>query len=251
MAAWFLGTLWHELGRETEAFAGILLKRRPRHFSLRARDFESELSVQEMLNMHRKRKRDADRPRQKEGHPEAAEAAVLTPEVLAAKPSWLRLKPAAELPCVFTPREEGVRRLGEPIELKFWQHAYVRLWQHARLHTGGAVAVRYSRGSLARSPHAFALWPSAPRERSMQGLVLGMFNLTVKTIHPFPILRLMRPPDETDEELEANEPAELNAFLRSLGDPAKQGAAIEDMTTADRRALLRWLAGGAAGAVML
>jgi len=85
----------------------------------------------------------------------------------------------------------------------------------------------------------------------MQGLVLGMFNLTVKTIHPFPILRLMRPPDETDEELEANEPAELNAFLRSLGDPAKQGAAIEDMTTADRRALLRWLAGGAAGAVML
>ena len=157
MVAWFLGAWWQEAGRET--FAGILQKRR--HFSLRARDFESELSVQDMLNMHRKR--NADRDPQTEGQPEAT--AVLTPEVLAAKPSWLQLKPAAELPCVFTPREEGVRKLGEPIELKFWQHAYVRLWQHARLHTGGAVAVRYSRGSLARSPHAFALWPSAPRER--------------------------------------------------------------------------------------
>ena len=127
----------------------------------------------------------------------------------------------------------------------------------------------------------------------------------VKTIHPFPILRLMRPPDETDEdlgpqpllaemcvflaraaraaqELEANEPAELNAFLRSsaevlrslrpmlLQQPQRKlggsgqarschrggslslGAhtslsfvlSFKDMTTADRRALLRWLAAG-------
>ncbi|CAE7727633.1 unnamed protein product [Symbiodinium sp. CCMP2456] len=225
MVAWFLGTFWHALGRET--FAGILQKRK--HVSLRARDFESELSVQQMLKMHRKR--NPDRVPQTESQPEAT--AVLTPEVLAAKPSWLQLKPAAELPCVFTPREEGVRKLGEPIELKFWQHAYVRLWQHARLHTGGAVAVRYSRGSLARSPHAFALWPSAPRERSMQGLVLGMFNLTAgsrvepklpliaffcSSMRTFLLAEMRYLGAGSPEEVEANEPVELNAFLRSLAE---------------------------------
>ena len=139
-------------------------KRCPR----RSRDFESDLSVQEMLRLHSQRSSPAqkqDKSKTPGSKSLSPPPSILTPEVLQAKPSWLRSKPAAELPCVFTPREEGERQLGEPVELKFWQNAYVRLWDYARANTAGAVAVRYRRGSLARSPHVFALWPAALRER--------------------------------------------------------------------------------------
>ena len=154
-----------------KSFVRNAVKRR-RSFR-KAQDFESELSVQEMLRLSRQRSEQREAQpkeitRNLESDPKkrfVSSSSVLAPEILQQKPSWLRLKPAAELPCVFTPREEGVRQLGTPVDLKFWQSTYARLWEYACRRTAGAVAVRYSRGSLQRSPHAFALWPAVPSSR--------------------------------------------------------------------------------------
>lgn len=140
----------------------------------RAADFESGLSLEDMLQLAEKRKSAPAPVAPVAPVAPAAPAApvalvaeveetapqVLIPEVLDRTPSFFRLEVAAELPCVFTPSEEGERRLGDEVKLRFWQDRYIQLWDHACRRTDGAVAVRFSKGSLRRSPHAFALWPA-------------------------------------------------------------------------------------------
>ena len=108
----------------------------------KARNFESELSVEEMLRLQRQRSLQKDS--RNEGSLQTGESKeeqrVLTPEVLPRKPCWISSKPIAELPCVFAPQEEGVRELGSAIELKFWQSPYIRLWDYACKQTSGVVA---------------------------------------------------------------------------------------------------------------
>lgn len=89
---------------------------------------------------------------------------VLIPEVLEQTPNFGRLEEAAALPCVFCPSEQGERPIGVEIELKFWQDRYRMLWEHAQKRTAGAVAVRFSKGSMRRSPNAFALWPAEMKD---------------------------------------------------------------------------------------
>lgn len=158
----------------------------------RASDFESGLSLEEMLQLSQERakgtvgtdRQDAKNanakdsiriPRQpsnggkySERSDEMTEMAevdaiavpstpVLIPEVLEQTPNFGRLEEAAALPCVFCPSEQGERPIGVEIELKFWQDRYRMLWEHAQKRTAGAVAVRFSKGSMRRSPNAFAL----------------------------------------------------------------------------------------------
>ncbi|CAJ1399961.1 unnamed protein product [Effrenium voratum] len=222
----------------------------------RAADFESGLSLEDMLQLAEKRKSAPAPVAPVAPVAPAAPAApvalvaeveetapqVLIPEVLDRTPSFFRLEVAAELPCVFTPSEEGERRLGDEVKLRFWQDRYIQLWDHACRRTDGAVAVRFSKGSLRRSPHAFALWPAKRGDSDMLGLNLGMFNVSVATVNPFPMLRLLYWPDI--DEAAAKDPAELNSFLRSLGDLEAQKDAIRGMSPADRLALIRWLAKG-------
>ena len=68
------------------------------------------------------------------------------------------------LPCVFSPIEQGERPIGVEVELRFWEPAYQLLWQYAQKRTAGAVAVRFSKGSLRRSPDVFALWPAEMKD---------------------------------------------------------------------------------------
>ena len=165
----------------------------------RASDFESGLSLEEMLQLSQERakgtvgtdRQDAKNanakdsiriPRQpsnggkySERSDEMTEMAevdaiavpstpVLIPEVLEQTPNFGRLEEAAALPCVFCPSEQGERPIGVEIELKFWQDRYRMLWEHAQKRTAGAVAVRFSKGSMRRSPNAFALWPAEMKD---------------------------------------------------------------------------------------
>lgn len=111
----------------------------------RASDFEAGLSLEDMLQLVEERKERAkekisDKSRERtppisaplrlvtvETTAETAETApteVLVPEVLTPKPSFGRLERVAELPCVFTPSEQGERPIGVEIELRFWQDRY-------------------------------------------------------------------------------------------------------------------------------
>lgn len=69
------------------------------------------------------------------------------------------------------------------------EESYQRLWLHARKRCAGAVAVRFARGALRRSPHVFALWPAEMRDGQMLGLNLGMYNVSVgaSQLHPLHI----------------------------------------------------------------
>ena len=84
---------------------------------LRARDFEAGLSLEEMLRLGKERQREA-------AQAAVAEAPALTPEVLLPVMSRQGLKELAQLPCVFTPSEEGQRDIGCEVELKFWQDVW-------------------------------------------------------------------------------------------------------------------------------
>lgn len=96
---------------------------------------------------------------------EPEETPVLIPEVLNRIPSFGRQRlEAAVLPCVFSPIEQGERPIGVEVELRFWEPAYQLLWQYAQKRTAGAVAVRFSKGSLRRSPDVFALWPAEMKD---------------------------------------------------------------------------------------
>lgn len=160
----------------------------------RASDFESGLSLEEMLQLTQERAKGTDakdaknanakdsilipskRGKYSERSDEMTEIAevddaiavpstpVLIPEVLEQTPNFGRLEEAAALPCVFCPSEQGERPIGVEIELKFWQDRYRMLWEHAQKRTAGAVAVRFSKGSMRRSPNAFALWPAEMKD---------------------------------------------------------------------------------------
>eukprot|EP00435_Cladocopium_sp_Y103_P028291 s151_g7.t1 len=172
---------------------------------------------------------------------------VLIPEVLNRIPSFgrQRLEEAAVLPCVFSPTEQGERPIGVEVELRFWEPAYQMLWQYAQKRTAGAVAVRFSKGSLRRSPDVFALWPAEMKDGSLRGLNMGMYNLSVKTVHPFPVIRLMQLPGV--DEADGQDPQELHDHLRSLESREQQSDALHAMSPADRLALLRWMANGGNG----
>lgn len=178
------------------------------------------------------------------------ETPVLIPEVLNRIPSFgrQRLEEAAVLPCVFSPIEQGERPIGVEVELRFWEPAYQLLWQYAQKRSAGAVAVRFSKGSLRRSPDVFALWPAEMKDGSLRGLNMGMYNLSVKTVHPFPVIRLMQLPGV--DEADGQDPQELHDHLRSLESREQQSDALHAMSAADRLALLRWMANGGNGPMM-
>ena len=166
----------------------------------RAADFESGLSLEDMLQLVEERAKNAKMGTTKTsktskakspdaapvpsvplvavpGNPEmeldeatdetdeTRETPVLIPEVLNRIPSFGRQRlEAAVLPCVFSPVEQGERPIGVEVELRFWEPAYQLLWQYAQKRTAGAVAVRFSKGSLRRSPDVFALWPAEMKD---------------------------------------------------------------------------------------
>ncbi|CAK9007306.1 unnamed protein product [Durusdinium trenchii] len=195
--------------------------------------FESGLSIEEMLNLAGKRKsaglslgsslaqqdsetEDVDGENEDApGKPGKGRPKVLIPEVLPVlSPNGAGTfgrQELATLPCVFCPSEEGTREIGAQIDLQFWQNPYQLLWSHALKQTAGAVAVRFSKGSLRRSPHVFALWPAEMGESGLRGLNLGMYNLSVKSVNPFPVVRLLGVNEDGGRD-----PSDLHSFLRRV-----------------------------------
>mmetsp|Transcript_124854 Transcript_124854/g.243024 ORF Transcript_124854/g.243024 Transcript_124854/m.243024 type:complete len:314 (+) Transcript_124854:1-942(+) len=206
-----------------------------------AAQFEEGLSLQDMLRLQKQRQ--AAQPGTRANAPDDAKlVASLT----------AREEVVAELPCVFAPRQQPEKALGDEILVKFFDTRYVKLWDYARARTGGAVAIRYADGSQRRGDNAFALWPAGPGDQSMTGLNLGLFEISVVTIHPFPVVRLLQEKGKGQTTigkgtsgLEASSPAALHYFLRNMDSVEQQRTAIAEMPASMRLDLLRWLANGA------
>jgi len=158
-----------------------------------------------------------------------------------------------ELPCVFAPQMQPTRALGDCIVLRFIQNRYRKLWAYARAQTCGAVAVRYQQGSYRRGSDVFALWPALQTSRagglSLAGLSLGLFECSVVTVSPFPLVRLGAGArhGNGDEGRPPREPAAIHARLRGLGSRRAQGEAVAGLGLQERWALLAWLAKGGEG----
>eukprot|EP00913_Durusdinium_trenchii_P022163 g20824.t1 len=80
-------------------------------------------------------------------------------------------------------------------------------------------------------------------ESGLRGLNLGMYNLSVKSVNPFPVVRLLGVNEDGGRD-----PSDLHSFLRPLDDLQRQSQALRELTSADRLALTQWLANGGTGA---
>lgn len=201
-----------------------------------AASFEDGLSLQDMLRLQRQKQAAAPGLR--------AEVPDTSPDGVAPETRGIDGAPVkliGELPCVFTPKEQPDYEPGDDITLGFFDVRYRKLWDYARAHTRGAVAVRYAKASHKKSFEAFVVWPRDPQDNSVTGPNLGCFEISVVTVHPFPLVRLLAP-GGIDAAPSAS-PAELNSFLRSRSIVASQEA-LRGMSEADRRALVAWLSEG-------
>jgi len=253
IGAWYARVEWH-LGYEAFVPANLQSKKRlvivQRPFfgewnsaeKRSAENSDGELSMEDMIKVARQKRWAGQGERAGVDLPEVNTEAAATAQAEQSKAPTL-VKPKVELPCMFTPKQQPDKRPGDKISMNFFDLRYKKMWNYARAQTAGCLAIRYKNGGYSKSDQAYVLWPSdkVPGGGGMTGLVLGLIDCSMVTVHPFPISRMLLGTIEEQPPAEMSEGELLHQRLRSA-ERRQQPEMIAELSEAQRKNLIIWMA---------